>query len=67
MHTNVLRVASALLVSLACLNADQVTLTNGDRVSGKIVKKDKDTLSVKTDLMGEVTVKWKDVAGVSTD
>jgi hypothetical protein len=62
-----------LLSILACaafggvLLADQITLTNGDRVSGKITKKEADTLSIKSDLLGDVTVKWKDVAGVTVD
>ena len=46
--------------------ADQVNLSNGDRVTGKLVKKDGDNLTVKTDLMGEVTIPWKSVASVSS-
>ena len=40
--------------------ADQLTLKNGDRLSGTIVKSDDDakTLLIKTDLAGDVTVKW---------
>jgi putative salt-induced outer membrane protein YdiY len=49
-----------------CLQADQVSLSNGDRVTGKVVKKDGDKLIVKTDLMGEVTIPWKSVASVSS-
>ena len=48
------------------LQADQVSLNNGDRVTGKVVKKDGDNLIVKTDLMGEVTIPWKSVASVSS-
>ncbi len=47
--------------------ADQVSLKNGDRVSGKIVKKDGDSLVVKSDLMGEVKIPWASVTSVSTD
>jgi putative salt-induced outer membrane protein YdiY len=47
--------------------ADQVTLKNGDRVSGKVVKKDGDSILIKSDLMGEVTIKWENVTAVSTD
>jgi hypothetical protein len=52
------------LVSLSPLTlpvfADQLTLKNGDRLSGAIVKSDDDakTLLIKTDLAGDVTVKW---------
>jgi hypothetical protein len=48
------------------LLADQVTLKNGDRVTGQIVKKDGDKLTVKSGLMGEVSegvcwlsLKWR--------
>lgn len=47
--------------------ADQLTLTNGDRISGKIIKKDGDALVMKTDLMGDVTLKWISVASVVTE
>src|SRR5262245_16393972 len=60
--------AVLLSVPLASLlHADQIRLSNGDRVSGKIVNKDGDTLKVKTDLMGEVTIPWKSVESVSTE
>ncbi|MBX9604513.1 MAG: DUF481 domain-containing protein [Bryobacteraceae bacterium] len=47
--------------------ADQVTLTNGDRVTGKIVQKDGAKLTMKTDLMGEVTIEWANVTGLTSD
>ena len=49
------------------LLADQVTLVNGDKVTGTIVKKDGDSLSIKSALMGDITLKWKDVASVSAE
>jgi hypothetical protein len=54
---------------LACLPlaADQVVLKNGDRVTGKIIKKDGATLSLKSDLMGDVAIKWENVASVASD
>jgi len=48
------------------LFADQVNLSNGDRVTGKLIKKDGDTLTVKSDLMGEVKIPWKEVLSVSS-
>ncbi|MSO22720.1 MAG: hypothetical protein EXQ58_05580 [Acidobacteria bacterium] len=48
------------------VRADQVNLNNGDRVTGKLIKKDADNLTVKTDLMGEVTIPWKAVVSVSS-
>jgi len=57
-----------LSLSLLCLPAfaDQVSLKNGDRLSGSIVKSDDDakTLLIKTDLAGEVTIKWDAVTAI---
>jgi Protein of unknown function, DUF481 len=46
--------------------ADQVTLKNGDRLSGIIVKSDDDakTLLIKSDLAGDVTIKWDAVTAI---
>lgn len=46
--------------------ADQVTLKNGDRLSGTIVKTDDEekTLLIKTEFAGEVTVQWAAVASI---
>ncbi|MGH9727716.1 MAG: DUF481 domain-containing protein [Candidatus Acidiferrales bacterium] len=46
---------------------DQVTLTNGDRVTGAIVKSDAKTLVIKTENAGDVTVKWPAVASIQSD
>ena len=47
--------------------ADVVSLRNGDRVSGAIVKADLKVLVVKTDFMGEVSISRDAVAGISSD
>jgi len=44
--------------------ADQVSLTNGDRLSGTIVKSDGKTLVLHTDYAGDVTLKWDAVQGI---
>ena len=44
--------------------ADQVTLKNGDRLTGTIVKSDAKTLLIKTEFAGEVTVQWEAVSGM---
>ena len=51
---------------IPAVRADQVNLSNGDRVTGKLVKKDGDSLTVKTDLMGEVVIPWKSVVSVNS-
>ena len=55
----------SFLSSLA-LMADQVTLKNGDRITGQIVKKDGDKLTVKSELMGEVTIPWAAVTSITS-
>jgi putative salt-induced outer membrane protein YdiY len=49
------------------MRADQVNLSNGDRVTGKLIKKDGDNLTIKTDLMGEVIIPWKEVVSVRSE
>ena len=59
--------AGALLVAVGTASADQVTLKNGDRVTGAIVKKDGKDLTVKTDLMGVVTIPWDQITEIKTN
>ena len=47
--------------------ADQVTLKNGDIVSGSITKKDGDNLTLKSEFMGEITIPWSAVTSVKSD
>ncbi len=47
--------------------ADQVTLRNGDRIAGAIVKKDGKTLTIKADSIGVVTVPWEQVDTLRSD
>jgi len=54
---------SVFLFTLAA-SADQVTLKNGDRLTGTIVKSDGKTLLLKTESAGEITVKWDAVSGI---
>ena len=56
----------ALSVSLAA-RADQVTLKNGDRVSGDIVKSDGKRITVKTEFMGTVEIAWDQVDKLASD
>ena len=48
------------------LFADQVTLKNGDRFTGTIVKSDDKTLLIKTEFAGDVTVQWTAIQGISS-
>ncbi len=48
------------------LRADEVTLVNGDRVTGAVVKGDGKTLTVKTEFFGAVTMPWDKVKTIRT-
>src|SRR5665213_2470285 len=47
--------------------ADQITMKDGDRITGEIVKKDGDNVTIKSKNFGTVTLKWADVASVKSD
>ncbi len=46
---------------------DQLTLKNGDRITGKIVKKDGDKIAFKSDVFGDISVPWAAVTEVTSD
>lgn len=46
---------------------DQITMKDGDCITGDIVKKDGDSVTVKSKNFGTVTLKWADVAAVKSD
>ena len=48
------------------LFADQVTLKNGDRLTGTIVKSDDKTLLIKTEFAGDVSIDWTAVQQVNS-
>jgi putative salt-induced outer membrane protein len=47
--------------------ADQITLKNGDRLTGTIEKSDEKQLVIKTEFAGEVTVQWPAVQEIKSD
>ena len=47
--------------------ADQIMLKNGDRLTGKIVKKDGDKIIIETESAGTVTVLWSAVDKIVSD
>lgn len=49
------------------LFADQVTLKNGDRITGTVVKSDGKTVVVHTDAAGDVEVKFDAIESIKTD
>lgn len=46
--------------------ADQVTLKNGDRLTGSIVSGDGKTLLMKTEFAGDVTIQWAAIIGIES-
>lgn len=56
-----------LAVGASLCFADTVTLKNGDKITGQVVKKDGDKLIFKGDLTGDITVNWAAVASLATD
>lgn len=51
----------------SALFADQITLKNGDHLSGKIVKSDGKTLVLHTDFAGDVTLDFTAITKITTD
>jgi putative salt-induced outer membrane protein YdiY/small nuclear ribonucleoprotein (snRNP)-like protein len=61
------RNAFLILVLSLCAGtalADQVTLKNGDRLTGTIVKTDEDKLEFKSEFVGDVKLPWSDVLAI---
>ena len=59
-------IVTAVLVAAAGL-ADQITMKDGDRITGSVVKKDGDAVTIKSKNFGEVKLKWSEVVDIRTD
>ncbi len=59
-------IMSALLLANVAM-ADQIVLKNGDRLTGKIVKSDQKTLTLKSDSAGTVTIPMDTIVQISSD
>ena len=63
--------ACFVFVWLCCVStfvlADQITLKNGDRLTGTITTADSTSLNLKTDYAGELTIKWDSIQSISSD
>ncbi len=57
---------SALLLAAVLARADQITMNNGDRLTGAIVKSDGKTLTIKSDMAGVVGVPWSAVQTIAS-
>jgi putative salt-induced outer membrane protein YdiY len=52
---------------LPVLAADQVVLSNGDTITGAIIKKDGAKLTIKSEFLGEVGMPWSAVKSIRSD
>jgi hypothetical protein len=69
MRRSLLFVSLAVLCASLCVPAavaDQVTLKNGDRLSGSVVSGDGKTLLLKTEYAGDVTIKWDAISAIDS-
>ena len=63
----ILIIGSLLVLSAGTLRADVVTLGNGDRLTGTILHKEKDTLVFQTTYGGDLHIRWVEVTGIVSD
>ena len=59
--------AFAALIGFPALAADQIVLTNGDTITGAIIKKDGAKLTIKSEFLGEVSMPWSAVKSIKSD
>lgn len=58
---------AAALASFSAAHADQVTMANGDRLTGTVLHKGSENLVLRTTYAGDVRLRWAEVAAVETD
>lgn len=63
---NFLLVLTAMILLCPALFADQVSLKNGDRLTGTIVKSDAKTLVLKTEAAGDVAFQWSAIDAITS-
>jgi putative salt-induced outer membrane protein YdiY len=56
-----------MLCGSATLFADQVVLKNGDTLTGSVIQKDGAKLTLKSELLGEVSIPWAAVKSLRSD
>ena len=64
------RIVRLVLYAISCscmVFADQVTLKNGDRISGKITQSDEKSLLIKTEYAGDVKIDRASIVSVTSD
>src|SRR2546425_12898149 len=58
-----------VIIGLLCpeVLADQITMKNGDRLTGTIVKFDGEKLTIKSEFAGEVQIPWAAIEKITSD
>ncbi len=56
-----------LLINIVPVYADQIFLKNGDRISGTIVRKDSESVIIKTSYAGDISINWENVSSFQSD
>ena len=65
-HRKSLFLAMTMFLLCPALFADQVSLKNGDRLTGTIVRSDAKTLVLKTEAAGDVTFQWAAIDAITS-
>ena len=58
---------SGMTILLCSANADELHLSNGDSLTGQVVRMEDNQLVFKTSYAGEIKVQWPDVINLVTD
>ena len=66
--TRIAAIACGLaLLATSATATDIITLKNGDRISGTIVKKEGEKIIINTPYVDQLSIEWKEVASVQSD
>jgi putative salt-induced outer membrane protein YdiY len=59
-------VLAVLALSAAAASADEVLLANGDRLTGTVVRKSGNVLTLRTTYAGEIAIDWRSVVSIQS-
>jgi putative salt-induced outer membrane protein YdiY len=62
-----MKLLAPILVCAVMLHADVVVMKNGDRVTGGVIKKDGDAVTLKSVHFGTITLPWAEIDSITTD
>lgn len=67
MFKGALSIFFAIFVAVAGAFADQVSLRNGDRLSGSIMSSNREIMTMKTEYLGDVTIQWDAIEEITSE